>query len=477
MANARPPDAVAKLSAAFTMATFAGLAGLVCVGLPVKAPVSGRTVAAVVPAPAAEPRQSNVEVVRTHEIDADAAQKQSSAEMQVAAGKPSKGSKDDSPPKSTWDGTPQHKSADPAADKSAPLKTTNAPAKDAPSGKTSEPASKGPVETPGSKPPDAAAPASPNGVATAVPVVDEWSPAEIAAALKECVKLLGPVAAEIEPVEAMRKGPCGAPAPVRLKSLGTTERIEFTPPVEINCALAVKLADWAEKVLQPTTRNMLNTRVTKVSGAAGYQCRNRYGLANAPLSEHALANAVDVPGFVLADGRTIKVATGWGPTARDLVAKADPGKKDRTDAKDKASEKPDVKSDDKTGAKDKGAAEPSGSPGKSGTVKDNDEVKPKSSSGRGEEAAGKGKPLEDRLKLAGLKGAAYQKLGAGPTVTAAQAPASAATALSLEARYLRELSKGACQKFGTVLGPEANDAHRDHFHFDIKARRKAAFCQ
>jgi hypothetical protein len=52
--------------------------------------------------------------------------------------------------------------------------------------------------------------------------------------------------------------------------------------------------------------------------------------------------------------------------------------------------------------------------------------------------------------------------------------------VTLEARkaaFLRRIHDGACGIFGTVLGPEANDAHRDHFHFDMKARRRNAYCQ
>jgi hypothetical protein len=35
---------------------------------------------------------------------------------------------------------------------------------------------------------------------------------------------------------------------------------------------------------------------------------------------------------------------------------------------------------------------------------------------------------------------------------------------------------GACKAFGTVLGPAANAAHRDHLHFDMKKRRQG-FCE
>lgn len=45
-----------------------------------------------------------------------------------------------------------------------------------------------------------------------------------------------------------------------------------------------------------------------------------------------------------------------------------------------------------------------------------------------------------------------------------------------EAVFLRFLWTAACDRFGTVLGPDANAAHRDHFHFDAVARR-SAYCR
>ena len=54
---------------------------------------------------------------------------------------------------------------------------------------------------------------------------------------------------------------------------------------------------------------------------------------------------------------------------------------------------------------------------------------------------------------------------------------SEAAKTTVEAGFLRRLHKGACGTFGTVLGPEANEAHRDHFHFDLAARRRNAFCE
>lgn len=44
-------------------------------------------------------------------------------------------------------------------------------------------------------------------------------------------------------------------------------------------------------------------------------------------------------------------------------------------------------------------------------------------------------------------------------------------------RALREMWRGACGPFGTVLGPEANRFHRDHFHFDTASYRSGSYCR
>ena len=45
-----------------------------------------------------------------------------------------------------------------------------------------------------------------------------------------------------------------------------------------------------------------------------------------------------------------------------------------------------------------------------------------------------------------------------------------------ERQFLRVVQDSACKRFGTVLGPNANAAHKDHFHLDMKERRKP-FCE
>jgi hypothetical protein len=46
-----------------------------------------------------------------------------------------------------------------------------------------------------------------------------------------------------------------------------------------------------------------------------------------------------------------------------------------------------------------------------------------------------------------------------------------------EGQFLRRMHEGACGIFSTVLGPEANEAHRNHLHLDLAARKQTAFCE
>jgi hypothetical protein len=277
-------------------------------------------------------------------------------------------------------------------------------------------------------------------VASTEPVDPEpatvWTDADITAALKECLRLLAPASAEIEVNTAMRKGQCGTPAPILLKSIGTSPKLTFQPAVEINCQMAVALGEWAADTLQPAARETYSSEVKSIVGASGYSCRNRYGLANERLSEHALANAIDIGGFALANGRSVKVSAGWGATARDRVAAA------------KASAKP----------ADIPATKDDGKSAKTPAIK-------------GEKTAQRAslKPAE----LAEAKDKAKPKTA---TVTDAKVVEVDGTSTP-DGRFLRRLHKGACETFGTVLGPEANEAHRDHLHFDLKARKHRAVCQ
>ncbi len=128
--------------------------------------------------------------------------------------------------------------------------------------------------------------------------------------------------------------------------------VPYSAPVRLTCPLTAALAIWERHVALPAAEEILGSPLARIETFGSYSCRRLYGRASGRFSEHATANAIDISGFVLADGRRISVRSGWD--------------------------------------------------------------------GEGEAAA-----------------------------------------------FLREVHDGACGAFTTVLGPDYNDAHADHFHFDM----------
>ena len=79
----------------------------------------------------------------------------------------------------------------------------------------------------------------------------------------------------------------------------------------LTCRAAVSLALWEHHVLQPEALARFQQPVARIEHFGSYSCRNVYGRANATRSRHATAEAFDVAGFVLADGRRIRVVNDW----------------------------------------------------------------------------------------------------------------------------------------------------------------------
>jgi len=48
---------------------------------------------------------------------------------------------------------------------------------------------------------------------------------------------------------------------------------------------------------------------------------------------------------------------------------------------------------------------------------------------------------------------------------------------SRKGRILRRLHASACGPFGTVLGPDSDRHHQDHFHFDTARHRNGSYCR
>ena len=217
-----------------------------------------------------------------------------------------------------------------------------------------------------------------------------WSDAEVAAAKAKCTEALSSIKLNYEPLAPIKQGLCGAPAPILLKTLGGDPRVELDPPVIMTCQLARALNTWLDKTVQPKAEALFGSPVAKLHNASSYACRNRYHDAYQPLSEHALANAIDIPEFVLASGERVTVLDNWPKNSVTLPV-----------------------------------------------------------------------PLPNPVRVAAV----------GTSV-----PMASTTSADQKAKFVKYLHDDACRTFGTVLGPDANEAHKSHFHFDMKQRR-ASLCQ
>lgn len=183
-----------------------------------------------------------------------------------------------------------------------------------------------------------------------------------------CREVLAQAQLRTTPLEDRSTGEgCGFDNAVRISRTS----VAVGEPFALSCRAALSLAMWERHALQQAAERHLGSPVARIEHFGSYSCRNLYGREGGRRSQHATADAFDIGGFVLEDGRRIRVLGDW----------------------------------------DSG-------------------------------------------------------VGVGEDAAAAQ-PAS-------EAAFLRELRDGACDWFDTVLGPDYNAAHADHFHFD---RGRARICR
>lgn len=188
-----------------------------------------------------------------------------------------------------------------------------------------------------------------------------WATDRKIAALREdtatCRAVLERSEVSFDALEPAGEGACARPDRTLLSEYPLRPA---TPPTI--CAVAAGLEVWLRDTVRPSAEEELGSSLSRIEHFGAYSCRRMYSRDDAPWSEHATGNAIDIAAFVLADGRRISVLEDW----------------------------------------------------------DGDEA---------------------------------------------------------EARFLRRARDGACGPFGTVLSPDYNAAHRDHFHFDQAPRGLGGVCR
>jgi hypothetical protein len=138
----------------------------------------------------------------------------------------------------------------------------------------------------------------------------DWQLAELRHEPDLCRRVLTAphVDAVVVPDNPLTDG-CGWLNSVRLATAGGAQ----ISVDSLSCETAAALALWMTHDVQPLARSLLGARVASVRHMGAYACRNIVG---SPFwrhirSEHATANAIDIAGFTLGDGRQISVLNHW----------------------------------------------------------------------------------------------------------------------------------------------------------------------
>jgi hypothetical protein len=101
-------------------------------------------------------------------------------------------------------------------------------------------------------------------------------------------------------------GGCGGDDLVRLEAvvLPDKRQVAVRPAAILRCAMASAIADWIRSDIAPLTAAR-GSVVSDLDNFDSFECRGRNRVANAKLSEHGRANALDVRALKLANGQSI----------------------------------------------------------------------------------------------------------------------------------------------------------------------------
>ena len=105
---------------------------------------------------------------------------------------------------------------------------------------------------------------------------------------------------------------CGIAPQVSLSGAGGAS----IKPVNTRCQTALRLAMWAEHGLQPVAQDLFGQDLKRIEHFSSYSCRAMRTTSGGTgrMSTHATADAIDISGFMLADGTTLSLLRDWKGT-------------------------------------------------------------------------------------------------------------------------------------------------------------------
>lgn len=120
----------------------------------------------------------------------------------------------------------------------------------------------------------------------------------------------------------IHEGQCGLQSPLAISAIAANGRsIPLSTTITTDCGMATALPDWVAAVDSYVFAHD-KARIDKIDVSTNYECRNVDHAKTGNLSFHAFADALDVMGLTLSDGRKISIAPGFNGTpeqGRDIL--------------------------------------------------------------------------------------------------------------------------------------------------------------
>jgi hypothetical protein len=134
---------------------------------------------------------------------------------------------------------------------------------------------------------------------------------------RQCLSGLGNAGAQFTPLPDRYLGEgCTNLGTVQLHALAGDEGpLGVSSIGPVTCPVSAAFAAWARFGVDRAARQWLGSPLASIQTMGSYACRNVAGSNRR--SGHATADAIDIAGFTLADGRRITVAGHWNGSAQE----------------------------------------------------------------------------------------------------------------------------------------------------------------
>lgn len=139
---------------------------------------------------------------------------------------------------------------------------------------------------------------------------------------RTCIGELSQAGARFTPLPDTYAAPgCNRLGTVQLTSLsGDSSQFSISNLGPLQCPVANVFSEWARFGVDRAAQQILGSSLARIETMGSYACRNIAGTNRR--SSHARAAAIDVSGFVLADGRRITLTEDWNggtPAEREFL--------------------------------------------------------------------------------------------------------------------------------------------------------------